>query len=99
MVSLDFGAFVSEVENGSLAAELVDLRAPTPRQRLLQALEHPTPRRAGRIQGPALDEGLKRPLVRRLRIDPLGEVPERLERSPLLARCDDRPRGRVADVL
>src|SRR5204863_345431 len=70
-----------------------------PRQRLLHALEHPPPRRAGRVEGPALDQRLQRALVRALRIDPLGEVPQRLERTPLLARRDNRPRRRVADVL
>jgi len=55
---------------------------PPPRQGLLHALEHPAPRRPGRIQRAALDQRLQRPLVRALRIYPLGEVPQGFERSP-----------------
>src|SRR6185437_17089028 len=90
---------VPEVEDRPLASDLVGLRAAAPRQRLLDALEHSAPRRACRIQSPALDQRLQCPFVRALRIDPLGEVPERLERSPLLARRDDRPSGWIPDVL
>src|SRR5262249_58901960 len=86
---------VPKVEDRPLPRDLVGLRSTTPRQRLLQALEHPPPRRPGRVESPALDQRLDRPLVRRLRSDPPRQVPERLERSPLLARPDDRPRGPV----
>ena len=93
------GRGVAEVEDRSLAGEPVGLLLAAPRERLLEALQHPAPRAAGGVQGAALDERLQRPLVHDLRVDPLGEVPERVERAALLARRDDRARRRVADVL
>src|SRR3954471_2477260 len=83
---------VAEVEDRALAGDLVGLRAAAPGERLLDALEHPAPSRAGRVERAAFDERLERALVRALGVDALGEVPERLEGPPLLARGDDRPR-------
>ena len=59
------------------------------------------PRRvaAGRVERAALDQALDRALVDRAGVDPLAEVPDRLELAVRLARRDDRLDRRVADVL
>ena len=90
---------LAEIEDRPLPRDLVRLRAAAPGQSLLHAFEHPAPRRPGRVERAALDQGLQSPFVRTLRIDSLGEIPQRLERSPLLACRNDRTRGRVAHVL
>ena len=46
-----------------------------------QHLEHPPAAGAGRVERPALDQALDRPLVDRAGVDPLAEVPDRLERA------------------
>ena len=59
------------------------------RERLLEHGEHPHPRRAGRVERAALDERLERALVDDLRVDALGELPDRRERPALVAGGDD----------
>jgi hypothetical protein len=81
---------VAEVEDRALAKQLVGLLLLSPGERLFEAFEHPAPRRAGRIERAALDERLERPLVDGLRVDALGEVPDRRECPALLARPHDR---------
>ena len=89
----------AEVEDRPLAGEPVGLHPSTPRRGLLEHLDHPAARVAGRVQRAAPNQRLQRPLVRDLRIDALGEVPDRRERPAVTPRRDDRPRRRVADVL
>src|SRR5207244_5331210 len=74
---------LAEVEDRALAEQLVGLLLLAPRERLLEADEHPAPRRSGRVERAALDERLERALVHDLRVDALGEVPDRRERSAL----------------
>src|SRR5207248_9636223 len=90
---------VAEIEDRALPEQLVGLLLLAPGERLLQALEHPAPRRAGRVEGAALDERLERALVDGLRVDALGEVPDRRERPTVLAGAHDRAAGGLADVL
>src|SRR5438034_10721986 len=85
------------VEDRALAGEPVGVLPAAERQRLVDDVEHPPPCRAGRIERTALDERLERAPVDDLGIDPLGEVPERLERAALLAGADDRPAGGLPD--
>ena len=56
----------------------------------------PLRRRPGRVERAALDQALDRPLVDRARVDPLAEVPDRVERPrPRAPRGSPRPpRGR-----
>src|SRR5207253_84345 len=68
-------------------------------ERLLETGEHALARRAGRVERAALDERLERPLVHDLRVDALGEVPDRRERPALLPRTHDRAARGLADVL
>src|SRR5207253_6829765 len=93
-----FGA-VAEVEDRALAEQLVGLLLLSPGERLLEAFEHPAPRRAGRVERTALDERLERALVDGLGVDALGEIPDGRERPTLLARPHDRAAGGLADVL
>ncbi len=90
---------LAEVEDRALAEQLVGLLLLSPGERLLEALEHSLARRAGRVERAGLDERLERALVRHLRIDALREVPDRLERSALLARAHDLAARGLADVL
>src|SRR4051794_6910720 len=90
---------LAEIEDRALTEQLVGLLRLPPRERVLEAREHPIPRRPGRIERAALHQRLERALVHRRRIDPLGEVPERRERAALLARTHDRATGGLADVL
>src|SRR6185437_2598761 len=92
-------AEIAEVEDRALPEELVRLLLLPPRERLLEALEHPAPRAAGRVERAALHERLERTLVHDLRVDALGEIPDRRERLALLARPHDRAARRLADVL
>src|SRR4051812_16226701 len=77
---------VAEIKDRALPGDLVRLRAAAPAQSLFQTPGHPASRRRGRVERAALDQRFQRPLVCALGVDPLGEVPQRLERSPLLAR-------------
>ena len=86
-------------EERALAAQPLVRGALAVRERVLEGLEHPAPRAAGRVECAALDERLERALVHGLRVDALGEIPERREGPAVLACRDDRPRRRVADVL
>ena len=86
-------------EERLLPAQALVLRALPVRERVLERLEHPAARAAGRVERPTLDQRLERALVHDLRVDPLGELPERRERRALVTRRDDRPRGRIADVF
>src|SRR5207237_8048796 len=70
-------------EERVLAHHPVAVRPRAVRERGLQRLEHPLPRPTGRVQGAAPDQRLERALVRDRRIDPLREVPQRLERPTL----------------
>ena len=90
---------IAEVEDRALPGDPVGLLAAAPGQRGVEHVQHPLARRAGRVERAAADQRLERPPVRDLRVDALGEVPDRLEGPALLPRGDDRPRGRVADVL
>src|SRR5213594_4060545 len=90
---------VAEVEDRALPREAVGLLPLPPRERVLDDLEHPATRRVGGVERAALHERLERALVRALRIDALREIPDRRELTALVARPDDRARGRVADVL
>src|SRR5690242_4889301 len=83
----------AEVEDRALAREPVGLLLLSPRERLLQQLEHAAPRRGVEtVERAALDERLERTLVHELAVDALGEVPDRRERSAFLARTHDRER-------
>src|SRR3954468_11551427 len=86
-------------EKRALAAQPLVRGALAVGERVLERLEHPAARGAGRVERAALDQRLERALVHRLRVDALGEVPERGERPALCARRNDRAGGRVADVL
>ena len=71
--------------------------APPQRERRLERVEHPSPRRAGRVERAALDERLERPLVRR----PAGRrAPQKSQidvngppssRAATIARAADSP--------
>ena len=67
----------------------------------LEELQHPFSRLplGNVVEGATLDQRLERTLVHELRIDALGEVPDRRERTALRASTDDRLGGRIADVL
>jgi len=67
--------------------------------RLLQDLQHALARRAGRAEGPALDQRLDRALVDGLGVDALAELPDRGELAALLAGALDRLDRGVADAL
>ena len=88
-----------EVEDGSLATARVLLVLLSGRLRLGEHLEHPPPRRPGRVESPALHQALDRPLVDRPRVDAVAEIPDRLELAARLTRADDRLHRRVPDVL
>jgi hypothetical protein len=90
---------LTEVEDRALSGEPVRLLALAPRERLLEHLEHPETRVAGRVQRAALDERLERALVARRRVDTFAEVPDRRERPVLLAGADDPARRRLPHVL
>src|SRR5581483_7077189 len=70
-------AELPEVEDRPLAEQPVRLLALAPGERLLEAVEQPAARGAGRVEAAALDERLERALVHDLRVDALGEVPDR----------------------
>src|SRR6185437_5603648 len=75
---------VAEVEDRPLAEQLVGLLLLAPGECLLETFEHPSPRRPRRVERPTLDERLERALVDGLRVDALGEIPDRRERATLL---------------
>ena len=88
---------VAEVEDRALAGEPVGLRrAGRSESACSSASSIPCRERARRVERAALDERLERALVHHLRVDPLGEVPERLERPPssraaTIARAAESP--------
>src|SRR5204862_8070999 len=90
---------LAEVEDRRLTCEPIGLLPSAPGQGLLQHLERPEPRVAGRVECAAFHERLEGPLVRALRIDALGEVPDRREDTALLARTDDGLRRGLPHVL
>src|SRR5271154_5179865 len=65
----------------------------------LQDLHHPLAARAGRAEGPALDERLDRLLVDRAVVNALAEVPQRGGRAALLPRPFDRLDRLIANAL
>ena len=87
------------VEDRCLPREPVG-RDPLPvPERGVERGEHAHPARAGRVERAALHERLERPLVQDLRVDALGELPDRLERPALGAHADDRLGRCLAHVL
>ena len=100
---LDLCLVAPEVEDRALTGEPVGALLAAPREGVLEHFQHPLARRAGRIEGPALDEALEGALVHDLRVDAVAEVPDRRERAcgrvAFSSRVDDRVPGRLADVL
>ena len=80
------------------ASRSAEMRWPWP-SAASSAVEHPEPRGTGRVERSALHERLERALVQHLRVDALGELPDRLERPSVRAHADDRLGRRLADVL
>ena len=91
-------AIVAEVEDRALAHLRVLLGLLAGRLGRRQDLQHPAPRGAGRVEGAALDQAFDRAFVDGARVDPLAEVPDRVDRR-VRARPQDRLDRRVADVL
>ena len=101
VLDLDGLLLVAEgaVEDGGLAGEAVG-RGPLPvPEHRVEGGQHAEPRRAGGVERAALHERLERALVEHLRIDALGERPDRLERPALGADSNDRVRGGLPHVL
>ena len=96
MLDLDglLGLAEAAVEDRGLAGEPVGRDALAVPESGVERGEHPHPRRAGRVERAALHERLERALVQRLRVDALGELPDRLER-PALARARARSPRRL----
>ena len=87
------------VEDRRLAGEPVGGGALPVAERGVERREHAHARRPGRVERAALHERLERALVQDLRVDTLGELPDRLERPALGPDADDRLGRRLADVL
>src|SRR5205823_8193547 len=83
---------VLDLEHRLLAEEEIFLQLRSRPECLLDCIEHPPPRSPGRIERAAVDERLQRALVHDLRVDALGEIPERAEGAGLPPRIDDLSR-------
>src|SRR5215210_6642000 len=88
-----------EIEDRRLAEAGVLLGLLAEGSRGRERLEHAATRRAGRVERPALDQALHRPLVDGAGVHSLAEIPDRGERAALLPGVQDRLHGDVADVL
>ncbi len=101
MLDLDglLGLAEAAVEDRGLAGEAVRRDTVAVPESRVERGEHPHPRRAGRVEGPALHERFERTLVQRLRVDPLGQLPDRLERPSLRAHAHDGVGGCLPHVL
>src|SRR3954464_14995456 len=89
MARLGLAGLLEQVEDRALALVAGVVLAAAPGERLVEDVDHALARGAGRVERAAFDQRLERALVDDLRVDPLGEVPDRLERPALRAGGDD----------
>src|SRR3954452_19366137 len=99
MARLGPAGLLEQVADRALALVAGVVLAAAPGERLVEDVDHALAGGAGRVERAAFDQRLERALVDDLRVDPLGEVPDRLERPALRAGGDDRTARALADVL
>ena len=93
------GGVVEALEEVRLAGVAIGLRLAPRLHGLVEHQQHPAARIARRIERARADQALQHAARHVLRVDALGDVPDRDEAPIGLARLDDRAHRVLADVL